>query len=155
LFGRDAVTILKRKSREGQPVNPPSVLLADDNRFLLERVAELLAPSFDVVGTAHDGQDLVVKARRLAPDVIVTDITMPKLTGIEAVHQIRNAGLEAKVVFLTVHSESEFLEACLAEGANGYVLKTQMADDLIPAIHQAVADKQFVSAGISVLRDRP
>jgi DNA-binding NarL/FixJ family response regulator len=136
-------------------VNHPSVLLADDNRLLVQRVAELLAPSFDVVGTAHDGHDLVLKALRLTPDVIVVDITMPILTGIEAVHRLRNAGLETRFVFLTIHSESEFLEACLAEGAVGYVLKTRMKDDLIPAITAAVAGKQFVSSGMSILKDRP
>jgi DNA-binding NarL/FixJ family response regulator len=136
-------------------MNHPSVLLADDNRLLVERVAELLAPSFDVVGTAHDGKELILKALRLTPDVIVVDITMPILTGIEAVHQLRNTGLRTKFVFLTIHSESEFLEACLAEGAVGYVLKTQMTGDLIPAINAAVAGKQFVSSGISILEDRP
>jgi DNA-binding NarL/FixJ family response regulator len=133
----------------------PRVLLADDNRLLVERVAELLAPSFDVVGTAHDGQELVHKALRLTPDVIVADITMPVLTGIEAVRRLRNAGLKTRFVFLTIHSESEFLEACLADGAVGYVLKTQMTGDLIPAINAAVAGKQFVSSGISILEDRP
>lgn len=136
-------------------MNHPRVLLADDNRLLVKRVAELLAPSFDVVGTAYDGQDLVVKALRLTPDVIVVDITMPILTGIEAVHRLRNAGLGAKFVFLTIHSESEFLEACLAEGAVGYVLKTHMTGDLIPAINAAVAGKQFVSSGISNAENRP
>jgi DNA-binding NarL/FixJ family response regulator len=136
-------------------VNHPSVLLADDNRFLVQQVATHLASSFDVVGIAHDGQDLVVKALRLAPDVVVVDITMPILTGIEAVHQLRNAGLETKFVFLTIHSESEFLEACLAEGAVGYVLKTRMKDDLIPAIKAAVAGKHFVSSGMSRPEGRP
>jgi DNA-binding NarL/FixJ family response regulator len=136
-------------------VNHPSVLFADDNRLLVEQVAEHVASSFDVVGTAHDGQDLVEKALRLTPDVIVLDFTMPILTGIEAVRKLRNAGLETKFVFLTIHSESEFLEACLAEGAVSYVLKTQMKDDLIPAINAAVAGKQFVSSGISILEDRP
>ena len=78
-------------------MNHPSVLLADDNRLLVKQVAEHLASSFDVVGTAHDGQDLVVKAMRLTPDVVVVDITMPILTGIEAVHQLRNAGLRNQV----------------------------------------------------------
>ena len=135
-------------------MNHPSVLLADDNRLLVARVAELLAASFDVVGIAHDGQDLVVKALRLTPDVIVVDITMPILTGIEAVRQLRSAGLEAKFVFLTIHSESEFLEACLAAGAVGYVLKIQMKDDLIPAINAALAGRQFVSSGMPMSERR-
>jgi len=136
-------------------VNHPSVLLADDNRLLVQQVATHLASSFDVIGIAHDGQDLVVKALRLTPDVIVVDITMPILTGIEAARQLRNAGLETKFVFLTIHNESEFLEACLAEGAIGYVLKTQMKDDLIPALNAAVAGKQFVSSGMSRPEVRP
>jgi DNA-binding NarL/FixJ family response regulator len=136
-------------------VNHPRVLLADDNKLLVERVAELLALSFDVVGTAHDGQDLVLKALRLTPDVIVVDITMPILSGIEAVNRLRDAGLGAKVVFLTIHSESEFLEACLAVGALGYVLKTHMTGDLISAITAAVAGKQFVSSGMSMSEGRP
>ena len=131
-------------------MNHPSVLLADDNKPLMERVAELLASSFDVVGTAVNGRDLVSQALRLKPDVIVADITMPVLTGIEAVHQLRNAGLNAKFVFLTIHNESEFLEACLEVGAVGYVLKTQMKDELIPAINAAVAGQQFVSSAMSI-----
>ena len=135
-------------------MNHPRVLLADDNKPLMERVAELLASSFDVVGTATDGRELISKALHFAPDVIVVDITMPKLTGIEAVRQLRDAGLNAKFVFLTIHSESEFLETCLEEGALGYVLKTQMKDDLIPAIHAAVAGKQYVSSAMSIAEDR-
>ena len=136
-------------------MNRSSVLLADDNRLLVERVAELLGSSFDVVGTAHDGQELVSEAVRLRPEVIVVDITMPILTGIEAVRQLRKTGLETKFVFLTIHNESEFLEACLAEGAVGYVLKTQMKDDLIPAINAAVAGKQFVSCGMPISKGCP
>jgi CheY-like chemotaxis protein len=70
-------------------LNPPRVLLADDNEMLMKRVAEHLASTCDVVGIAHDGQDLISKALRLAPDVIVADITMPILTGIEAAHLLR------------------------------------------------------------------
>ena len=135
-------------------MNHTRVLLADDNKPLVGRVAELLAPLFDVVGSAVNGKELVAQALRLAPDVIVTDITMPILTGIEAVRQLRDAGFKAKVVFLTIHSESEFLEACLEEGAIGYVLKTQMTDDLIPAIQAAVAGKQYVSSAMSIAEDR-
>ena len=134
-------------------MNHTRVLLADDNKPLMERVAELLASSFDVVGTAGNGRDLVTQALQLKPDVIVVDISMPVLTGIEAVRQLRETGLNAKFVFLTIHNESEFLEACLEAGALGYVLKTQMTDDLIPAIHAAVAGKQYVSAAMSIAEE--
>jgi len=134
-------------------MNRARVLLADDNKVLVGRVAELLASSFDVVGIAHDGPELISNALRLTPDVIVVDITMPILTGIEAVHQLRSAGLAGRFVFLTVHSEDEFLQACLEEGAVGYVVKSNMKDDLITAINSAMAGKLFVSPGLSMSED--
>ncbi len=116
----------------------------------MERVAEHLASSFDVVGIAHDGQELILEALRLTPDVIVADITMPNLTGIEALQQLRKAGQPARVVFLTIHSGDAFVQACLEEGALGYVVKTRTRADLITAIHSAMAGKLFVSPSLSV-----
>jgi DNA-binding NarL/FixJ family response regulator len=89
---------------------------------------------------------LVLEALRLSPEVIVTDITMPILNGIEAIHRLRLSNSQAKVVFLTVHAEEEFLKACKAEGALGYVLKSRMKTQLIPAIEAAVEGKSYVSA---------
>ena len=129
-----------------------TVLLADDNRLLVEQVAKLLDPWFSVVGTAHDGQELVDQALQLAPDVLVVDIGMPVLTGVEAVHRLRKLGVRARVVFLTIHNESEFLDACFAEDAIGYVLKTQMIGDLVPAIQAAMEGRQFVSSGMAVTK---
>jgi DNA-binding NarL/FixJ family response regulator len=136
-------------------VKRPDVLLADDNKDLLERLVEILSPSFDVVGIAHDGQELVSSALRLVPDVIVLDIGMPILTGIQAARRLREAGLSTKFVFLTIHSEEEFLEACLDVGALGFVLKSHMKDDLIAAIHSALAGKLFVSPALSMKINRP
>ena len=135
-------------------MNRPRVLLADDNEQLVERVAEHLASSFDVVGIAYDGQELVSKALRLVPDVIVADITMPVLTGVEAIRQLRGTGLASRFVFLTVHSEDEFLQACFEEGAMGYVVKSHMKADLIPAVHTALAGKLFVSPSLSTTAAR-
>jgi DNA-binding NarL/FixJ family response regulator len=129
-------------------MNRPRVLLADDNKALVKRVAEFLASSFDVVGIATDGKDLIFKARLLTPDVIVTDITMPILTGVDALHQLRTAGLADRFVFLTIHSEDEFLAACLKEGALGYVVKAHMKADLIPAIDSAMVGKLFISPSL-------
>jgi DNA-binding NarL/FixJ family response regulator len=126
-------------------VKPPSLLLADDNNTLVEREAELLMPFFDILAVVHDGQELISTALRLNPDVIVTDISMPLLTGIDAVHNLRNAGSTSKFVFLTVHTEGEFLDACLEEGALGFVAKSHMKDDLVACIHSAMEGKLFVS----------
>jgi DNA-binding NarL/FixJ family response regulator len=114
------------------------------------RVAKHLASSFDVVGVAHDGQDLISEALRLTPDVIVTDITMPILTGIEALHRLREAGQPTRVVFLTIHTEDAFVQACLEEGALGYVDKSRTRADLITAVRSAMAGKLFVSPSLSV-----
>jgi DNA-binding NarL/FixJ family response regulator len=121
------------------------ILLADDHPQLLERVTALLRSSFNVVGTAHNGAELVAEAMRLDPDVIVADISMPVLTGIEAAHELHEAGSRARFVFLTVHSEDEFLRACMAEGALGYVVKSRMRTDLIPAIQAALSGQSYVS----------
>ncbi len=121
------------------------ILLADDHRLVLERVSALLQSSFDVVGTAHNGEELVAEAMRLDPDVIVADIFMPVMTGIEAAHQLHQAGSRAKFVFLTVHSEAEVVQACMAEGALGYVVKSHMGRDLVPAINAAGSGQCYVS----------
>jgi DNA-binding NarL/FixJ family response regulator len=122
----------------------PRVLLADDHPALLNATTALLRSQFDVVGTAKDGASLVSEALRLFPDVIVADITMPVLSGIDAAHQLRESAFSAKIVFLTVHSEEQFVKACLAEGALGYVLKSHMKAHLIPAIHAALAGQTYV-----------
>ena len=114
--------------------NRVRVLLADDNPLVLERVKALLQSTFDVVGVAHDGLELVDEAMRLSPDIIVADISMPELDGIQAAHRLREIGAKATIVFLTIHESPEFVEACLAEGALGFVVKSQMKADLIPAI---------------------
>ena len=126
----------------------PRVLIADDQILLRDRVISLLR-GFQVVGTTTNGKDLISEALRLQPDLIVTDITMPVLTGIDAAHELRKAGSTAKVVFLTVHREQEFVNACLAEGALGYVTKARLRTDLIPAINEALSGRRFVSPGIA------
>ena len=122
----------------------PRVLVADNHPALLRATSTLLSTQFDVVGTAADGESLVSKALRLFPDVIVADITLPVLSGIEAAHRLRASSPSAKIVFLTIHSEQQFVDACMAEGALGYVLKTQMRAHLIPAISAALAGQSYI-----------
>ena len=127
----------------------PRVLLADDHGPIIVRVKSLLQSAFDVVGSVDNGKDLVSEAARLKPDVIVLDISMPGLTGIEAAQELRAAGSTAKLVFLTVHERVEFVRACLAEGALGYVVKSRLAVDLLSAIHEALAGRRFISPSVS------
>jgi len=127
-------------------LNRPRVLLADDNPALLAAATALLTSHFDVVGSAVDGEKLVSEALSLEPDLIVVDITMPVLNGIQAVHQLRKLGSRARVVFLTIHAEEEFLMACRTEGALGYVLKARMKTQLVPAIVAALEGASYTSS---------
>lgn len=124
----------------------PRILIVDDHKLVLERVDALLRSDFEVIGSAHNGRELVAEAIRLNPDVIVADISMPEVDGIQAARQLREKGSTAKLVFLTIHAEDEFVKVCLAEGALGYVVKARMRSDLIPAIHAALSNQPFVSA---------
>ena len=121
------------------------ILLADDHPPFAEAAFAILKPHYDIVGIATDGAMLVSEALRLRPEVIVSDITLPIFNGIEAIHRLRISNSHARVVFLTVHAEEGFLKACMAEGAQGYVLKSRMKTQLIPAIEAALEGKSYVS----------
>jgi DNA-binding NarL/FixJ family response regulator len=125
-------------------VNRPRVLLVDDHAPLLEAATALLSHDFDVIGTAQDGATLISEALRLDPDVIVADINMPGLTGIEAARRIRESGSSARFVFLTINSEEEFIHACMGMGASAYVLKSRMRAHLVPAIRAALAGQVYI-----------
>jgi DNA-binding NarL/FixJ family response regulator len=124
------------------------VLLADDYRPLLESVSGLLRPGFEIVGEAQNGQALVEAGLKLMPDVIVTDISMPILNGIEAAKRLREAGSTSKIVFLTALSDPDFISKCMATGALGYVVKSRLVSDLEPAIREAVAGRTFISPAL-------
>ena len=130
------------------PLSKTRVLLADDYRPLLESVLGLLRPEFEIVGEAQNGQALVEAALKLKPDVIVTDISMPILNGIEAAKRLREAGSSSKIVFLTVLSGPESIVTCMATGALGYVTKARLATDLEPAIREVVAGRIFISPAL-------
>ena len=120
------------------------VLLADDHIHFLESVRRLLAAPFDIVAVAADGRQALDMARRLRPDVVVLDVSMPNLDGFQTLEQLRRDGLETRVVFLTMHEDDEFVAAAINVGANGYVLKSRIHADLISAIDHALAGRMFV-----------
>jgi DNA-binding NarL/FixJ family response regulator len=125
-----------------------SVLLADDHPEFLVVVARHLEPYFDVIGSVGNGQSMLDAAVRLAPDVVVLDISMPVLNGIEAAKRLKATGSRAKIVFLTVHLDQDYVRAALAVGAVGYVLKSELASDLLPCLRQAEVASPFVSPAI-------
>jgi DNA-binding NarL/FixJ family response regulator len=121
------------------------VLIADDHKAMQERVKTLLEPEFDVVRTVDDGQALVVAVLELNPDVLIVDISMPVLNGIDAVHQLVKSGVKAKIIFLTVHEDPDMVPLCFSAGALAFVVKSRLASDLIPAIRLATSNRTFVS----------
>ncbi len=123
------------------------VLLADDHEAMLERVAELLSAECDVVGTVTDGRQALAAARELKPDVLVLDISMPVMNGIETAYRLKEAGETVRVVFLTVHDDGEFAREAMAAGALGYVIKQRMASALVAAIKEAHAGRPFPGLG--------
>ena len=125
------------------------VLLADDHKNFLAAATRLLQPEFEVIKTVGDGQALLEEAASLEPDIVVLDISMPVLNGIEAARQLRAAGSRAKIVFLTVHRDPDYVRAALAVGALGYVTKCQLATDLLLALREAQAGRSFISPSIS------
>ena len=128
-----------------------SVLLADDNGNLLQYVSEFLsANGCGVVGMVSDGQAALDAAMKLRPDVLVLDISMPILNGIQAARRLRETDSGTKIVFLSVERDPEIYHAAIETGALGYVLKQRLAADLIPAIEQARLGRRFVSAGCEV-----
>jgi DNA-binding NarL/FixJ family response regulator len=121
------------------------ILLADDHPHFPEIEERLLEPEFTIIGKVGNGQALFEEAMRLKADVIVTDISMPILNGIEAATRLKESGCDSRIVFLTVHSDAEFVRRCLSAGAFGYVAKSRILSDLVPAIHEALAGNIFVS----------
>ena len=127
----------------------PTVLLADDHAETAQQLRELLEPQFDVVALVEDGRALVSSAARLLPDAIVADISMPGLDGIEASVLIRRSAPDARIVLVTVHSESVLVARGLAAGALGYVLKDAAGDELVPAVRAALGGERFVSSALT------
>jgi DNA-binding NarL/FixJ family response regulator len=117
------------------------VLLADDHEAMLDRVAGLLATECDVVGTVTDGQQALDAVRELKPDVLVLDISMPVMNGIETARRLKEAGSETRIVFLTVHDDPNFAREALEAGALSYVIKQRIASDLVAAIKKAHAGR--------------
>jgi DNA-binding NarL/FixJ family response regulator len=126
-------------------MNRPRVLLADDHKIVTEGLKGLLEPEFELVGTVEDGRALLAAAEKLRPDVIVADISMPLLNGIDSVRQIKKAHGGIKVVFLTMHPDVTYAVSAFEAGASGYVLKHSAPTELVTAIRSALNGKTFVT----------
>ena len=127
----------------------PRVLLADDHRMVAEGLKSLLGLEVELVGVVEDGFALLEAARKLRPDVIVADITMPHLNGIDALARLKQHNERVRVIFLTMHQDVAYARRALDAGASGYVLKHSAPAELIDAIHAALDGKTYVSPALA------
>lgn len=125
------------------------VLLADDHRIVAQGLVSLLSPEFDLVGVVENGRALLTAARELRPDVIISDISMPELNGVEALEELKKHDPGVRVIFLTMHHNVAYARQAMDAGALGYVLKHSAAEELILAVRAAVAGQTFVSPAIA------
>ena len=123
----------------------PRVLLADDHRLLREAFTQLLAPCCDVVGAVADGRALLAAAPELRPDIVVLDIAMPLLNGLDAARQLRSLMPEVKVIFLTVSEDADLAAEAFRAGASGYLLKNSAASELMEAIREVFQGRSYVT----------
>lgn len=124
------------------------ILLADDHKFITEGLKSILEPEYEIAGIVYDGKELVKEAARLQPDVIVVDISMPKLNGIEAVRQIVKEEIPSKIIVLTMHPDITYATRALEAGALGYVLKHSAPVELLQAIKKVLLGKKFITKKI-------
>ena len=128
-----------------------SIVLADDNASVLADLREELDDDFRIVGTAANGDEAIREVLRLDPDVVVLDITMPVLTGLQVASRLQQEHPRTKVVFLTIHEEPEYISAGFSAGALGYVTKRRLSSDLSLAIREVFEGRKFLSPSLDNL----
>jgi DNA-binding NarL/FixJ family response regulator len=131
------------------PTHRPRILVCDDHLLVAEALRSLLTPEFDLVGVVEDGRALIEAAGTLRPDVIVADISMPQLNGIDALVRLRQDGDRTPVVFLTMHPDVTFARRALEAGASGFVLKHSAPVELVTAIHAALEGRIYLTPRIA------
>jgi DNA-binding NarL/FixJ family response regulator len=123
----------------------PRVLVADDHAIMVQGLGRLLEGEAEIVATASDGQQLVERARQHRPDIIVSDINMPGMSGLDAMRRLKADGLRSKFIFLTLHTDSRLASEAMRAGASGYLLKHAAAEELIEAIHAVMAGHTYLT----------
>jgi DNA-binding NarL/FixJ family response regulator len=131
------------------PSGKPRVLLADDHRMFAEALKGLLTEEFELVGIVEDGRAMVKAARELEPDIIVADVSMPHLNGIDALVQLRQTNPKVRVVFLTMHRDTAYARRCLQAGALGFVLKHSAPEELVLAVRAALQGRTFITPDLA------
>jgi DNA-binding NarL/FixJ family response regulator len=122
------------------------LLLADDNPEVLETLIDLLQPAYDIAGAFSDGASVLQQVAELQPDLVILDISLGDMTGFEVARRLKKSGCPAKVIFLTVHENIDFIRAAFDLDASGYVFKSRISSDLVDAINRACEGGHFSSA---------
>jgi len=131
-------------------MNRWKLLLADDHNIVIEGLRRILDhPDFEIAGVVNNGRSLLRAAKEIQPDIIIADITMPLLNGIDAARQIRKSNPDVKIIFLTMHPDVTFATEALAAGGSGYVLKNSAADELVTAIREAIQGRTYITKSIA------
>jgi DNA-binding NarL/FixJ family response regulator len=131
--------------RDADRMAKPRVLLADDHTLLLEAFQKLLADDCEIVGAVSNGRALVAAAATLRPDVVVVDVTMPLLNGIDAARQIRQADSDVRIIFLTMNEDPDLAAEAFRAGASGYLLKRSAASELLTAINEVMKRRSYIT----------
>lgn len=126
------------------------ILLADDHKEMRDRVVRVLEEEFEMLDAVADGQALLEAASELKPDLCLVDVSMPIVSGFEVASRLKKRGSKAKVVFLSVHEDVDFVRAAYDVGGSGYVIKRRMASDLLKAIRAVLAGRTFTSSVVFV-----
>lgn len=121
------------------------ILLADDHQLVAEGLRALLEPEFELVGIVEDGHELLDKAKQVNPDLIIADITMPSLNGIDAVERLKKTDPQIKVIILTMHCDAMYAHRAFEAGASGFVLKHSASDELLTAIREVLKGRTYVT----------
>jgi DNA-binding NarL/FixJ family response regulator len=121
------------------------VLLADDHAIVADGIARLINDVADLIGQVNDGVRLVEEARRLRPDIIVADVTMPRMSGIDAMRQLKSEGVDARFIFLTIHTEARLAAEAMRSGASAYLLKQAAGTELFDAIEAVTRGRTYLT----------
>jgi DNA-binding NarL/FixJ family response regulator len=136
-------------------MNRPRILLADDHTLLLDGLRHLLERHYDLVGAVQDGQSVVSAAQRLQPDLVLMDVAMPVLNGLQAGQRLREHHPKIKLLYVSMYGDAPYVEEAMRLGASGYVLKRSGWSELSRAIEAALAGKQYVSSALSAVLEQP
>ena len=132
-----------------------NIILADDHLIVAQGIASILQPEHQILAIAKDGLELVELVKQHQPDLVITDISMPDMTGIAAIAALKRINKHLKIICLTMHDEQEYAEGAIAAGAKGYVLKHEASESLIEAVNQVLNGGTYISTSITVDPDKP